>query len=372
MIRDLQFFIGQSEVPNACAFDEKKIPLDETRPDDELFTLRSIRNKLNHVFVAAPENQNEISSEELQKALPDAVSTRDFKRFFEDPFQFQLSRKVTLPSVENSPEKQLFEPVALDNLERSILLRDFVQSILEADEKKDSKTEQEWILKKKIPRGVFGEAALDEINKESLVLYKLITDSPECQNPAYQEKMEIPLTEGSHGWTLRSKFDWHKKNVDGVHLLFSVKSGDVSNSDFIKLFLDALVIAAAESDPEKETQFVLRVYSSKNKVGEKMVSLKRSVAIELLKALYHRCFVENYRKCVPAKMYDEKDLQTFFNYRLKLSGRYGAWSYFDGKNLFDPEKFSGFSYDNFVKEWNDAVMEQTNLLDPIWSDDDEE
>jgi hypothetical protein len=64
-------------------------------------------------------------------------------------------------------------------------------------------------------------------------------------------------------------------------------------------------------------------------------------------------------------------MQTFSNYRLKLAGKYGPWSYFDGKNLFDPEKFSGFSHEDFSKEWEIAVMEQTRLLDPIWRDDDE-
>ena len=369
VIRDLQFFIGESGCPNKVAFNECKIPLDESRADEELFTLRSIRNKLNRVFVNSTEDQGGVLPEKLQLALPDAVSTRDFKRFFDDPFQFQLSRKVTLPSVENDPEKELFEPVSLNNLDRSILLRNFVQSILESDGGKDSKLEEEWILKKKIPRGVFGKTVLDEINKESFDLYELIHDNPDCQNVSYQEKMEIPLTEGTHGWTIQSKFDWHKVFEDGSHLLFSVKSGDISNTDFTKLFLDALVIAAAETDSKKESLFSLRVYSSKKKIGVKHVAFTREAAIARLKSIYRRCFVENYRKCVPAKMYTENDLQNFSNYRLKLAGRYGAWSYFDGKNLFDPEKFSGFSYENFVKDWETAIMEQTGLLDPIWSDD---
>ena len=54
--------------------------------------------------------------------------------------------------------------------------------------------------------------------------------------------------------------------------------------------------------------------------------------MQRLKIIYHRCYVENYRKCVPAKMYTEGDMQTFSNYRLKLAGKYGPWSYFDGKN----------------------------------------
>ena len=85
VIRDLQFFIAESEVPNKVAFDEKKIHLDEDRPDEELFTLRSIRNKLNRILEARTENTSENEPEEVQVALPDTVNTRDFKRFFDDP-----------------------------------------------------------------------------------------------------------------------------------------------------------------------------------------------------------------------------------------------------------------------------------------------
>ena len=370
VIRDLQFFIGESVCPNSAAFKERKIPLDETRADDELFTLRSIRNKLNRVFVSPTENQV-AQPQELQIALPDTVNVRDFKRFFDDPFQFQLSRKVTLPSVENDPEKELYEPVSLNNLDKSILLKDFVQSILDSEKIKDSTTEQEWILKKKIPRGVFGEVALNDITAESAVIFNLISDAFGGKSVAYQEKVEVSLSEDSHSWTLRSKLDWHQVMADGTHRLFSVKSGSVSNTDFTKLFLDALLIAAAKQDPDSVTPFELRIFSSKNEVVKKEFFIDRKDAVLRLKQIYHRCFVENYRKCVPAKMYDERDVQTFVSYRTKLAGKFGAWSYFDGKNLFDPEKFSGFSRDNFLNDWNDAVSEQVRLLDPIWSEDNE-
>ena len=370
VVRDLQFFIGESACPNSAAFKERKIPLDETRTDEELFTLRSIRNKLNRVFVSPTENQT-AQPQEMQVTLPDTVNVRDFKRFFDDPFQFQLSRKVTLPSVENDPEKELYEPVSLNNLDKSILLKDFVQSILDSKKIKDSTTEQEWIIKKKIPRGVFGEVALSGINAESAIIFNLISESIEGKSIAYQEKLDVTLLEGAHSWTLRSKLDWHQVLADGTHLLFSVKSGSVFNTDFIKLFLDALLIAAAKQGAESTTHFELRMFSSRKEDVQKEFTIDRNDAVLRLKKIYHRCFVENYRKCVPAKMYDERDMQTFVSYRSKLAGKFGAWSYFDGKNLFDPEKFSGFSRDNFLNDWNDAVSEQVRLLDPIWSEDNE-
>jgi hypothetical protein len=246
-----------------------------------------------------------------------------------------------------------------------------VQSILDSEKIKDFTTEQEWILKKKIPRGVFGEVALNDITAESAVIFNLISDAFGGKSVAYQEKVEVSLSEDSHSWTLRSKLDWHQVMADGTHRLFSVKSGSVSNTDFTKLFLDALLIAAAKQDPDSVTPFELRIFSSKNEVVKKEFVINRNDAVLRLKQIYHRCFVENYRKCVPAKMYDERDVQTFVSYRTKLAGKFGAWSYFDGKNLFDPERFSGFSRENFLNDWNDAVSEQVRLLDPIWSEEDE-
>ena len=81
-------FIAESACPNSAVFRERKIPLDETRPDEELFTLRSIRNKLNRILEARTEDAPENEPEEVQVALPDTVNTRDFKRFFEENKQW--------------------------------------------------------------------------------------------------------------------------------------------------------------------------------------------------------------------------------------------------------------------------------------------
>jgi hypothetical protein len=168
---------------------------------------------------------------------------------------------------------------------------------------------------------VFGEVALDDINAESSVIFNLISDSFKGKSIAYQEKVEVSLSEGSHSWTLRSKLDWHQVMVDGTHRLFSVKSGSVSNTDFTKLFLDALLIAAAKQDPDSVTPFELRIFSSKNEVVKKEFIVNWTDAVLRLKQIYHRCFVENYRKCVPAKMYDERDVQTFCQLPHKVGGQ---------------------------------------------------
>ena len=76
-----------------------------------------------------------------------------------------------------------------------------------------------------------------------------------------------------------------------------------------------------------------------------------------------------YGKCAPLQLLEDQLIQSFADYRYKLTSQNGPWEYFDGKRLFAPEKFSGFSIDNFREEWSTAIKEQTRLLAPIWSDE---
>ncbi|MBR5412157.1 MAG: exodeoxyribonuclease V subunit gamma [Fibrobacter sp.] len=371
VVRDLQFFIASSKVPGAHAFDEKKIPLDETRKPDDLFTQRALRNRMS-LYLDTVENQPKKIQEPEKSVLPDKVTTRELKQFFEDPFRFQLAKSVRLPSLEDNPEKELFEPIDLKAYDKSKLLREYVHSILSEDFSGYTKTEQEWILRRKFPNGIFGEIVQQKYNDMAADIAQKIQAGDFLIPATYQEKRETVLNNAGHLWTLMTTLDWYTQLDEHEHLLFTVKKNAGTVLDFIKMYLDALLIAASSNTKEIAETFHLRIYLSANdSPQEKSFEIEPETASSLLKQMFDRAYVKKYAKCAPVQLFSDKLIMTFADYRYKLTCQNGPWEYFDGKKLFAPEKFSGFSIDNFKEEWTTAIKEQTSLLAPIWSDENE-
>ena len=370
VVRDLQFFIASSKVPCAQAFDEKKIPLDETRKLDDLFTQRALRNKKS-LYVGFGVNETPKTEREIKAVvLPDKVSVRELKLFFEDPFRFQLAKSIRLPSLEDNPEKEHFEPIDLKAYDKSKLLREFVHSILSEDFSGYTKTEQEWILRRKFPNGIFGEMVQQKYNDMAADIARKIQGEDLLIPATYQEKRETVLNNAGHLWSLMTTLDWYSQLDEHEHLLFTVKKNAGTVVDFIKMYLDALLIAASSNTKETVEKFHLRIYVSANdSPQEKSFAIEPDVASRLLKQMFDRAFVKKYGQCAPVQLFSDSLILSFADYRYKLMCQNGPWEYFDGKNLFAPEKFSGFSIDNFKEEWTTAIKEQTNLLAPIWSDE---
>ena len=371
VVRDLQFFIASSKVPGAHAFDEKKVPLDETRKLEDLFTQRALRNRMSLYFDTV-ENQPRKIQEPEKSVLPDKVTTRELKQFFEDPFRFQLAKSVRLPSLEDNPEKELFEPIDLKAYDKSKLLREYVHSILSEDFSGYTKTEQEWILRRKFPNGIFGEIVQQKYNDMATDIAQKIQAGDFLIPATYQEKRETVLNNAGHLWTLMTTLDWYTQLDEHEHLLFTVKKNAGTDLDFIKMYLDALLIAASSNTKEIAETFHLRIYLNANdSPQEKSFAIEPEATSFLLKQMFDRAYVKKYAKCAPVQLFSDKLIMTFADYRYKLTCQNGPWEYFDGKKLFAPEKFSGFSIDNFKEEWTTAIKEQTSLLAPIWSDENE-
>ena len=186
----------------------------------------------------------------------------------------------------------------------------------------------------------------------------------------YQEKREALLNNGAHLWTLTTTLDWYSQLDEHKHILFTVKKSGGSTADFVKMYLDALLMASSSSTKDAMETFFLRIYlCSSDSPQEVSFAIEPAFASQLLEAMFERAFIQKYGKCAPLQLFSDALIQSFADYRYKLTCQNGPWEYFDGKNLFAPEKFSGFSIDNFKEEWITAIKEQTQFLAPIWSDE---
>ena len=108
---------------------ETEIPLDETRTSTELFTPKSLRNKIAYANMLSG-NQKTRSVLKKQKKgekqylvkIPERVSIYSLATFLKDPFQFRIGLML-INEDDEDVEKELFEPVFFDNLDTSIILK---------------------------------------------------------------------------------------------------------------------------------------------------------------------------------------------------------------------------------------------------------
>ncbi len=373
VVKDLQFFLDHSQAPHADAFKQKNIPLDETREFKDLFTPRAIRKKNNLLRLSQEDIENVFVTSKKDDVLPKEVSCTEFKKFFVDPFRFQLERAIHLPSTEDDPEKDFFEPIELKKFDQDKLLKEYVYAILQNDFSMYNRTEQEWILKKKLPNGVFGEIILQDCNNKATDLAISIQRGATLSNATYQKRIEHSFVNGNHAWTLGTLLDWHVSISSHEHNLFTVKSSEnVGMADYIKMYLDALLLAASSTTKDIVESFHLDIYTYKNEEpARKSFSISPIDAATIIREIFNKSFVDKYQKCVPVQLLDSAKITTFADYKYSLTSSHGPWEYFKGKRLFAPEKFSGFSNEDFKTDWSNAVLGQVQLLKPIWSDDNE-
>ncbi len=342
----------------------RRLTLDETRPNSELYTERERRNKRTLDSFSKEENDKcasfaenlKWSSENSQK-LPERVSAFEMRKFLEDPFEFQVNRVATLDRADEDPEKISMEPIAVENFERSLLLKTLIAQKLGIPVNENERVDKEMLrLQGTLPFGVFGERNWEDLNGRAEEFCASIREKllPSDWN-FRSERLDVLLKD----WTLTglARILAEEKEDQNRLVLVEVKEKNFSVASFLSGYVLALGLLAAKCC----TQVSVCLFAPDMKILEMTVDAEE--AAKRLNLLYEKMYVEKYRKIVPLSLYGDKEMKTprLLGEKLKQ-----AWKYFDGKNLFDwPRILSGFSEDNFEKEWNEAKTEMLALMPEI-------
>ena len=93
------------------------------------------------------------------------------------------------------------------------------------------------------------------------------------------------------------------------------------------------------------------------------IGVDKENANSTLCKIYKNAFVSKEKKVLPIDLVCS-ELTSLDALKVKLEGDYGAWKYFEGKEVFleELEKHSGYTQGNFKKEWGDACKTQQELL----------
>lgn len=370
--------IGLSE-----AWPEKKISLDETRDFTELFTQKSLRNKrafLNmmqdgfaHVNPATGAMQT--ADENVAVKLPERVPLYMLSDFLKDPFEFRISQMLAA-SESDDPEKELFEPIHFEPLQKSELLKMMVAAELSHKSEELEKFKKESALKGNMPDGIFGEKLLAEMeSQKNLILAKMGENlvSQIKDSWSYQAKIQdIQIDRGADSkWTLSGTLDWcNSENLDKISEMISVSSSysKTTLDKFLSPYVKALAIIAQRAgsiDANAEQTVKISIYNTDSTAEPTTatVSMTPQKATETLQEIYTAAFGNEterpYSKAVPASLLDTPGITNIRAFKDKLLD---CWKYFDKKSLFDPITDVGFEANNFTNQWNDAIKKMRSLM----------
>lgn len=385
VVNDLLNFLKKAvNDPTIEVLPVQKISIDEKRPLNDLYTERELRNKrtVQQFNAASRQDASAIRNflegipdkpEDASKKLPERVSSYSFRKFLEDPFQYQANQKMYFEEEENV-EKLAMEPVEWDHLQSSSALKFFVAQELGIPQEKKSEIDKELLrLNGSLPLGNFGEKTWNHLQQMAKgFAQKILEECPLGEWEFSSENFEVNIPrEGHASWTLLSSVKIVARNCSGAVKLIDVTRGFASVSKVLSNYIAALGMIAkglvAENVPVE-----LRILDKNSLDGKEsknakfLVTRTQSGAVGLLNRLYEKMFVEGYRKIVPIQLLME-NFENIFALNDKLLGSKGPWEYFAGRHIFDArtEDVSGFNDQDskrFAAEWNDAVSMMKNLM----------
>ncbi len=352
------------------------LTLDETRPNSELYTERERRNKRTLDSFGKEENDKCISfaenlpwSSENSRKPPERVSDYDIRKFLEDPFEFQVAHVIDCDRVDEDPEKISMEPISIGNLERTSLLKKSIAQKLGIPVNENERVNKESLrLQGTLPFGAFGERNWEDLNEcAENFCTRIREEFPSADWNFRSEKLDVLLKE----WTLTglARILAEERGNPNRLVLVEVKEKNFKVASILSGYILALGLLAAKRCTQVSVcLFVSGGQKKKDEIAFDLKTLEIAVdaveAANRLNLLYAKMYVEKYRKIVPLSLYEDKEIKTPRLLSKKLEN---AWKYFDGKDLFDLHRkgFSGFSEDDFEREWNEAKKEMFVLMPEI-------
>lgn len=346
-----------------------EIPIDETRPNTELFTGRERRNKLIYENFGKAVESNVVSYAAKEAQQPERVTVYSLRKFLEDPFQFQVGQMMKLDENGDDPEKTAFESITLSRLESSRLLKKIVALELGIGASGESEDEIRRMteLRGELPDGEFGEQAWEKLKNEANALVEQILAKFPADSFDFTER-EISLqienrNEPSKLWTLSGNIPIlaHSKDCDSVFHIIEI----VSKNSLGKSLSPYLAAVALKAETGTDVDFFLFCDKESKNI---LISQTKGSAINLLQKIYEKAYIQKYAEILPLDLFDLKKDKLNSIDDLKYNLSQTSWKYFAEKDLFDlddllSKKIGGEkSKGDFRSKWDNEKKAQWELI----------
>ena len=404
------------------------VPLDETRDINELFTQRSIRNQPmyrcmieTHADIDTSQSYYENTANPYFKPneLPERVTLSKLKKYLKDPFQFRIGEIFQSDDDDIDPEKMVYEPIDVDNVELIDIIKCVAQLIIRKDprygecyiqqpipdgtvERKKAPISQEEaekgiekaiheymqslkesgfrtyplyedLLRKKIELGAVNVA-------EQLLEHQLVR-ADDDNAVDFSITQRIGQTGEEMTWHLQGQADWHVWGQEEPALAITGVSLGKPREQYVKYlttYISALALIAQKDCRGMTCHVQLNVCcTGGGKLLTREFDISPEEAIERLKTIYQYAYIDQYAVAAPIKILEDNKtgprIKSFEDLENNLkSDENGAWRYFKKGKMFNLRTdigFDAFNHEAFVEQWNAAKEHQLRLVDKLQKGD---
>ncbi|GEM_PF-622529 len=425
VINDLFDFISQDGLPRWKA---KEIPLDETREANVLFTQRAIRNQ--NMYRCMIENKANIDTsrfffdnsrlEPNLNELPERVTLSKLKKYLNDPFQFRIGEIFQSDDDDIDPEKIVYEPIDVDNIELIDIIKNAAQLIIRKDpryrERIDQTLNNGAVEQDKMP--ITEAEANERITKAIDDYMQSLKESGFRTYPIYEDLIRRKIESGAKNvaeqmlehqlveadddnaidisltqiieykevtttvtWHLQGNADWHVWGKEDATLAITgVSLGKASEqyARYLTTFISALALIAQKNCNKATYHVQLNVCCTKDSnLLTREFDISTEEAVKILNTIYYYAYIEQYAVAAPIKLLEDNKngpkIKSFEELENKLiDDKNGSWRYFKkGKmfNLCTDIGFDAFNHEVFVKQWNDTKDHQLRLVEKLQKGD---
>ena len=345
----------------------EKIPLDETRSNNLLFTRREFINKgyfeelrgvkvSNSLIKPNPANQGNKTKEDIEKIDNSSnqiiveVKLNDLRGFLDEPYSFWIAKLFGREDETNDKLNDEFESLSIDNLSSYNIVKDLTLSKFK--ESSSDKVKEKYTLENKIP-------LINDAIKDSLFDKEKQKAEALCINKNGYKVVLFDDTLVENKYLIKVSNEILIKEENNEVYLSLIKSKSDKFKDFLELYLYSLLYAYNKGE------YTFHLVTDCKEAMFKDVTLSQDDAKTRLINIIEKMFksINNLKFFKYDKLSQDNDTKDTSEYKylnVKLLGSGGVYEYFGFKDLLDTNDVPGFSDENDAK---DTIKEYKEFFD---------
>lgn len=328
--------------------DEKieEISLDETRNWSELYTKNETLNKNYYIDLLKSNDEIIIESSSVGNELVKKVRLNDLARFLEEPFENKVKHLFGSDDDLDEQIKNEYEPLKIDNITRSVLIRKICVELLSRKENQINinyfmNIKKRFDLEHKLPdiTSDLNEFSINEVLEDCRNIIENIMTKTNCNYEIYKAP-DVMLNIDSNQIILTCSMECCVSETNDQLAYFYIKN--YNSKTKINQFLYPYVFALADisQKAEKDYDVILDVQEIKR------FKMTPSKAKELLTKMYLLKFDYENNYVVPIELISQNKIRSFSDLVSKISNG-DIWRYFNQKTILDYDKHLGFTSENY-------------------------
>ena len=334
------------KLKNRLDINVEEISLDETRNWNELYTKNETINKNYYNDLLKLNDEIHAKSTVLENELVKKVRLNDLARFLEEPFENKVKHLFGSDDDLDEQIKDEYEPLKIDNITRSVLIRKICVDLLSRKENQIDinyfmNIKKRFDLEHKLPdiTSDLNEFSINEVLEDCKKIIQNIISKTNFDYEIYKTS-DVILNIDSNQIILTCSGECCVNETTDQLTYFYIKN--YNSKVKINQFLYPYVFALADisQKAEKEYDVVLDVQEIKR------FKMTPSKAKELLTKMYLLKFDYEHNYVIPIELVSQNKIKSFSELVYRISSG-EIWRYFKQKQILDYDKHLGFTSENY-------------------------